>query len=40
VCIGVALMIMLFIYWWYVKENKRKLAIQSRPDYVRLENQE
>ncbi|KAJ5387025.1 transporter [Penicillium cosmopolitanum] len=40
VCIGVALMIMLFIYWWYVKENKRKLEIQSRPDYVRLENQE
>ncbi|KAJ5102998.1 transporter [Penicillium argentinense] len=40
VCIGVSLLIMLFIYWWYRKENKRKMEIQSRPDYVRLENQE
>ncbi|KAJ5234623.1 transporter [Penicillium citrinum] len=40
VCIGVALLIMLFIYWWYRKENARKIEIQSRPDYVRLENQE
>lgn len=31
---------MLFIFYWYRRENKRKIAIQQRPDYVRLENQE
>lgn len=31
---------MLFIWGWYQHENKRKIAIQERPDYVRLENQE
>lgn len=40
VCIGVSLLIMLFIYWWYCRENRRKTEIQSRPGYVRLENQE
>lgn len=30
---------MLFVYWWYVKENARKAEITSRPDYVRLQNQ-
>lgn len=30
---------MLFVYWWYVKENRRKEEIRSRPDYVRLQNQ-
>ncbi|KAJ5668948.1 Major facilitator superfamily domain general substrate transporter [Penicillium macrosclerotiorum] len=40
VCLAVALCIMVFIWWWYRKENARKLEIQSRPDYVRLENQE
>lgn len=40
VCFGICLCIMVFIWWWYRKENKRKLAIQERPDYVRLENQE
>ncbi|KAJ5151108.1 transporter [Penicillium canariense] len=40
VCFGVSLCIMVFIWWWYRKENARKLEIQARPDYVRLENQE
>ncbi|KAJ5218413.1 transporter [Penicillium cinerascens] len=40
VCTGVCIGIMCFIWWWYRKENIRKLEIQSRPDYVRLENQE
>lgn len=40
VCIGVSLLIMLFIYWWYCRENRRKTEIQSQPGYVRLENQE
>lgn len=40
VCCGVAICIMLFIFWWYKKENKRKLMIQAHPDYVRVENQE
>lgn len=31
---------MVFIRYWYGRENKRKKAIQERPDYVRLENQE
>ncbi|KAJ6014974.1 hypothetical protein N7540_009565 [Penicillium herquei] len=39
VCLGVCLGIMLFIHWWYVKENKRKAEITSRSDYVRLQNQ-
>ncbi|KAJ5527882.1 hypothetical protein N7513_012041 [Penicillium frequentans] len=39
VCIGVSMCIMLFVYWWYVKENRRKEEIRSRPDYVRLQNQ-
>ncbi|KAJ5233001.1 hypothetical protein N7468_005957 [Penicillium chermesinum] len=40
VCIGVSICIMLFVFWWYQKENKRKLVIQAGPDFVRLENQE
>lgn len=40
VCLGICLCIMTFIWWWYRKENARKLEIQARPDYVRLENQE
>lgn len=40
VCLGVAICIMCFILWWYRKENARKFELQSRPDYVRLENQE
>ncbi|KAJ5140707.1 transporter [Penicillium atrosanguineum] len=40
VCLGVSICIMCFILWWYRKENARKSEIQSRPDYVRLENQE
>lgn len=39
VCIGVSMCIMLFVYWWYVKENRRKEENRSRPDYVRLQNQ-
>lgn len=31
---------MVFIWSWYRRENKRKAALQARPDYVRLENQE
>ncbi|KAJ5896760.1 transporter [Penicillium subrubescens] len=40
VCLGISLCIMVFIWWWYRKENARKAEIQGRPDYVRLENQE
>lgn len=40
VCLAVSIGIMLFIWGWYQRENKRKAAIQARPDYVRLENQE
>lgn len=40
VCFAVATGIMLFIWWWYQHENKRKMAIQAQPDYVRMENQE
>lgn len=40
VCLGICLCIMVFIRFWYGRENKRKAAIQARPDYVRLENQE
>lgn len=40
VCLSICLGIMVFIWWWYRKENARKLELQARPDYVRLENQE
>lgn len=40
VCWGVCLFILLFIWFWYQKENRRKESIRSAPDYVRLENQE
>ncbi|KAJ5674981.1 transporter [Penicillium maclennaniae] len=40
VCLAVSIGIMCFILWWYRKENARKAVIQSRPDYVRLANQE
>ncbi|KAJ5261336.1 MFS allantoate transporter [Penicillium angulare] len=40
VCWGICLFIMLFIWWWYNKENRRKEGIRSEPNYTRLENQE
>ncbi|KAJ5287006.1 hypothetical protein N7478_002692 [Penicillium angulare] len=39
VCLAVCICIMLFVNWWYVKENKRKAEITSQPGYVRLQNQ-
>lgn len=40
VCFAICICIMVFIWTWYRRENKRKVALQARPDYVRLENQE
>ncbi|KAJ5984599.1 MFS allantoate transporter [Penicillium waksmanii] len=39
-CWGICLFILLFIWWWYKRENSRKANITSAPGYVRLENQE
>ncbi|KAL8735285.1 MAG: hypothetical protein Q9181_002860 [Wetmoreana brouardii] len=30
----------LFIYWYYRQQNKKKAAIRVQPDYTKLENQE
>lgn len=40
VCWIVCLFIMLFVYLWCRVQNKKKEEVRSRPDYVRLENQE
>ncbi|ODM20573.1 hypothetical protein SI65_03626 [Aspergillus cristatus] len=40
VCWGVCLLILVFIWCWYKKENNKKAGIRAREDYVRLENQE
>ncbi|BDD63119.1 hypothetical protein MAP00_008059 [Monascus purpureus] len=40
VCMGVCVLILLFIAWWYRRENQNKARIRASPDYVRLENQE
>lgn len=40
VCWFVCLVIMLYTWWYYQRENKRKAFIRASPDYVRLENQE
>ncbi|KAJ5463474.1 MFS allantoate transporter [Penicillium sp. IBT 31633x] len=39
-CWGVCVFILLFVWWWYNKENQRKADIVSRPEYVHVENQE
>ena len=29
-----------FIYWYCVRQNKKKAAFRARPEYEKLENQE
>ncbi|KAA8652350.1 allantoate permease family MFS transporter [Aspergillus tanneri] len=40
VCWGVCLFLLVFIWWWYRKENTKKERIRAGPNYTRLENQE
>ncbi|KAH7064685.1 membrane transporter [Macrophomina phaseolina] len=40
VCYGVALLDVLFIYWYCKQQNKKKAAVRAAPGYVKLENQE
>ncbi|OJJ50512.1 hypothetical protein ASPZODRAFT_106152 [Penicilliopsis zonata CBS 506.65] len=40
VCQGLCLMILVFVFWWYRRENARKALIRAGPEYVKLENQE
>lgn len=40
VCYGVALLDLLFIYWYCKHQNKKKAETRAAPGYVKLENQE
>ncbi|EAU29865.1 predicted protein [Aspergillus terreus NIH2624] len=40
VCWGVCVFLILFILWWYKRQNAKKAEARASPDYVRLENQE
>ncbi|KAF9630767.1 putative mfs allantoate protein [Lasiodiplodia theobromae] len=40
VCYGVALLDLLFIYWYCKNQNKKKAETRAAPGYVKLENQE
>lgn len=40
VCWGVCLVLLVFVWWWYRKENARKERIRGSAEYVRMENQE
>ena len=40
VCMGVCVLIQVFIWWWYKRENARKEKIRANPLYVPLENQQ
>ncbi|KAL1633450.1 Allantoate permease [Neofusicoccum ribis] len=40
VCYGLALVDLLFIYWYCRRQNKKKAAVRAAPGYVKLENQE
>ena len=41
ICCWVACMFDLaFIYWYCVRQNKKKAAFRARPEYEKLENQE
>ncbi|KAJ5207275.1 Major facilitator superfamily domain general substrate transporter [Penicillium cf. griseofulvum] len=40
VCWGVCLFLLVGVWMWYRRENKKKILFTARPEYVRLENQE
>jgi len=40
VCWGVCLFLLVGVWMWYRRENKKKVLFTARPEYVRLENQE
>ncbi|KAJ5788192.1 Major facilitator superfamily domain general substrate transporter [Penicillium paradoxum] len=40
VCWGVCILLLVGIWMWYRRENKKKILFTARPEYVRRENQE
>lgn len=40
VCWAVCVLDVLFIYWWWRRENARKAEIRAQPGYVKIEGQE
>ncbi|QGA18042.1 hypothetical protein EYB26_005720 [Talaromyces marneffei] len=40
VCLGVCLIDLAFIWWWYARQNKKKAMIRASEGYAKLENQE
>jgi hypothetical protein len=40
VCWGVCLFLLVGVWMWYRRENKKKILFTARSEYVRLENQE
>ncbi|KGO73857.1 Major facilitator superfamily domain, general substrate transporter [Penicillium italicum] len=40
VCWGVSLFLLVGVWIWYRRENQKKIFFTSRPEYVRLDNQE
>ena len=39
-CCGACIVDLLFIYWFYQRQNRRKAAIRAQPQYRKVENQE
>lgn len=39
-CWGACIVDLLFIWWYYRHENRKKAAIRAQPEYRKLENQE
>jgi len=40
VCYGICLVDILVIWWYFRRQNAKKVEIQAHPDYVKLLNQE
>ena len=40
VCEGVCVIIQVFVWWWYKRENAKKEKIRANPLYVPLANQQ